>query len=474
MNDGAAQLVLAVMSRHSIAHSPTLTLLLRTLACLSLAATFIACSSSSSSSSSSPAPPNTPAGDARAFVLGAMNGATVSTADLTAHIAPSALAGTTTSALIGGFTQLAQSRPWKLVGFDGAPSPSALTAIVTRGDGQYWRVILAMDATSPSLIDHLQPREAGDLDPALQSWAAIDAQLQAVAPESSQLAADLDSGGCTTALHALAGDDTHGLGSQFKLYVLATLADTVAKGTHGWGDMLAIQDQYKSLPTGTFQDEPVGTMFTLEQFADNMISLSDNTAADHLIALLGRDAIEAMFTTAKHHDPTLDQPLLTTRELFTLKLMVDEPARQAYAAASIADKLTLLTQYDATLDPRNATNVAAWTTPIDIDKIEWFGSTRDTCNAMTTLKGYADTTANQAVYDVLSLNPGIVDDAQLFSYVGFKGGSEPGVLTLSFLLHRASDGGWRYYGAQFNDTVNAIDQDRALYVVTAARALVGR
>ena len=367
MNDGAAQLVLAVMSRHSIAHSPTLPLLLRTLACLSLAATFIACSSSSSSS---PAPPHTPAGDALAFVLGAMNGATVSTAELTAHIAPSALAGATASALIGGFTQLAQSRPWTLVGFVGAPSPSALTAIVTRGDGQYWRVVLAMDATSPSLIDHLQPREAGDLDPALQSWTAIDAQLRAVAPESSQLAADLDGGGCTTALHALAGDDTHGLGSQFKLYVLATLADTIAKGTHGWGDMLAIQDQYKSLPTGTFQDEPVGTMFTLEQFADNMISLSDNTAADHSDRAPRTrcdrgDVHDRQTPRSDARSAALDHPRAVHAQAHGRRA-----GPSAYAAASIADRLTLLTQYDATLDPRDATNVAAWTTPIDIDQIE--------------------------------------------------------------------------------------------------------
>ncbi|HEX4458086.1 MAG TPA: serine hydrolase, partial [Polyangia bacterium] len=464
MNDGAAALVSAVMSLRSFARSFTSARVAGNLAGLSLVALFAACSSSSSRPSSSVSPPDSAAGGALGFVLGAMNGATVSAADLAAHISPSVLATTTTSALIAEFTQLAQSRPWTLVGFEGTPAAAALTAIVTRGDGQYWRVTIAMDATIPTSIDHLLPSEAGDLDPALQSWSAVDAQLARVAPELSQLAADLDGGGCASELHALAGDDTHGLGSQFKLYVLATLADSVAQGTHGWGDMLAIQDQYKSLPTGTFQDEPVGTQFTLEQFADNMISLSDNTAADHLIALLGRDAIEAMFTTAKHHDPTLDQPLPTTREFFDLKLMVDEPARQAYAAASAADKLALLTQYDATLDPRNATNAAAWTAPIDIDKIEWFGSTRDTCNAMATLKSYADTTANQAVYNVLSINPGIADDAHLFSYLGYKGGSEPGVLTLSFLVRRASDGGWRYYGAQLNDTMNAIDQDRAVYV----------
>ena len=64
------------------------------------------------------------------------------------------------------------------------------------------------------------------------------------------------------------------------------------------------------------------------------------------------------------------------------------------------------------------------------------------------LKTYADQPATSAVSAVLSINPGIPDGANLFSYVGFKGGSEPGVLSLSWLVQRASDQAWRVYSVE--------------------------
>jgi hypothetical protein len=96
----------------------------------------------------------------------------------------------------------------------------------------------------------------------------------------------------------------------------------------------------------------------------------------------------------------------------------------------------------------------------------------DLCNAMATLKSDAD--ADGAVRDVLSINPGIPDDAHLFSYIGYKGGSEPGVLSASWLLQRASDRTWRYCGVAWNDPQHAVDQDRFEYLAGAGRALLAR
>jgi hypothetical protein len=49
-----------------------------------------------------------------------------------------------------------------------------------------------------------------------------------------------------------------------------------------------------------------------------MISGSDNTAADALMALVGRDAVQAQVATTSAH-AGLDAPFLGTRELFVLK-----------------------------------------------------------------------------------------------------------------------------------------------------------
>lgn len=417
-------------------------------------------------------PPATPAGDALAFVLDLMDGATLTAADATAHFSPTFLAAVAASDLQAGAAQLAQYKKWTLTGFEGTPAALALTAVVTRNDHQFWRVAIAMNASTDTLIDGLTIAGAPDLDPALQTWDAVDQQLRAVAPEVGELASSVDATAGCAPLHALDADTSRPLGSQFKLYVLATLASKVASGAHAWSEPLAIQEAYKSLPSGTFQDQPVGTTFTLEQFADNMISQSDNTAADHLMGLLGRDQIEAMLATAKHHDPTEDQPFLTTREFFDLKLLVTEPARQAYIAGTIADKRAALANYDATLDPRTFTG--AFAQPTDPDTLEWFATPTDLCNVMATLKTYADQPATSAVYDVLAINPGIPDAAHQFSYIGYKGGSEPGVLSLSWLVQRATDQTWRFYSVELSNPQATIDEDRALYLAGAGRALVGR
>jgi beta-lactamase class A len=414
--------------------------------------------------------PDTPAGHALTFVLSAMNGAKVTSADVTAHFTSAFLQSVPASQVTGIFSQLAAKKPWTLTGFDGKVTSTALTAIVVRGDGQYWR--LQISATATDQIDGLLASPGPDLDPALQTFDAIDAKTAAIAGSVSELGATLDASGTCTPTHSLAADKSRALGSQFKLWVLATLADQVQSGMHAWTDTIAIQDQYKSLPSGTFQDQPNGTMLPLSAFAENMISISDNTAADHLLFFVGRDKVEAMLTTTKHHDPTQNQPFLSTRELFDFKLLVSPADRTTYENDSIADKRTVLATYDTTLDPRTATG--SWTTPIEIDKLEWFATPGDLCNVMSALKAYGDKPATAEVAHALSINPGLADDAKLFSYVGFKGGSEPGVLTMSWLLQRASDKAWRFYSLELNDTTKAIDEDSATYLAGAGRALMAK
>src|SRR5207253_3230121 len=70
------------------------------------------------------------------------------------------------------------------------------------------------------------------------------------------------------------------------------LGQAVVDGKIKWDDQLPIKTEYKSLPTGTLQAQPEGKTFAVSEYADNMISISDNTATDHLIHHLGRMAVE--------------------------------------------------------------------------------------------------------------------------------------------------------------------------------------
>ncbi len=93
---------------------------------------------------------------------------------------------------------------------------------------------------------------------------------------------------------------------------------------------------------------------------------------------------------------------------------------------------------------------------------------------MVRLKAFGAVPATAPVLDILSLNPGVGDAKGVFSYVGYKGGSEPGALNTTWLLKRKSDGAWRVVTAGFNDTSALLDMSKAVYLASAARALAGR
>ena len=165
-----------------------------------------------------------------------------------------------------------------------------------------------------------------------------------------------------------------------------------------------------------------------------MISISDNTAANMLINLVGRPAVEAALSTTGMADPALDRPFLTTRELFILKLDQWPALANRYIAANQAARRALLA---STIDQAPLPAVAAaqaWTTPRDINSLEWFASADDICRAYTALAALARRPGLSPIGQVLSLNDGglQLDPAQ-WKTTWFKGGSEPGVLTLTYL-----------------------------------------
>jgi Beta-lactamase enzyme family len=172
---------------------------------------------------------------------------------------------------------------------------------------------------------------------------------------------------------------------------------------------------------------------SVRQVAADMISISDNTAANMLIALLGRPAVEAATRASGMADPALDVPFLTTRELFVLKLH-DWPAlAERYLAHGAAGRQAMLS---GTVDrvPLSALPAAPWTRPRDIGSIEWFASPADICRVFASLAALARQPGLAPLAGLLARNPGGMNlDSGRWRPVWFKGGSEPGVLTLSYL-----------------------------------------
>ena len=159
----------------------------------------------------------------------------------------------------------------------------------------------------------------------------------------SFLAAKVGSDGSCRPVHSVLAGTSRPLGSMFKLFVLGALANAVHEHRVSWTQKVAVTAAIKVGGSGTLQNSPDGTELTVEQVAVKMISISDNTAADMLLSLVGRGAVEDQVRAWSSH-ASIDIPFLTVKELFSLKYH-DFPA--------LADHYLSLTLVAAGLVPRH-------------------------------------------------------------------------------------------------------------------------
>ncbi|HEX8449374.1 MAG TPA: serine hydrolase [Allosphingosinicella sp.] len=310
------------------------------------------------------------------------------------------------------------------------------------------RLRMALGAQPPYRVEGLLVTGA---ESSAADSAAVLAELSALPGEVSLATARLDDPGPAGFL-ALKADRPLAIGSAFKLFVLAELARSVKAGEREWSDVVPLGPP--SLPSGIVQDWPKGSPLTLHSLAALMISRSDNSATDTLLAVLGRDKVERLLTELGVRAAERNRPFLATREAFALKL--GDPALLAkWKAADEAGRRALLAQLDrvesSTLDPSRRGG-----RPADIATVEWFASPSDLVRTLDWLRRNGDRTA----LDLLAINPGLGPAAaKEFDYFGFKGGSEPGVLNLSFLLKTRS-GRWLAVSATWNNEAAVLDEPR--------------
>lgn len=246
-------------------------------------------------------------------------------------------------------------------------------------------------------------------------------------------------------LFAHNGDKHFGIGSTFKLYVLAELNRSTKEGERNWHDVIRINR--KSLPSGVLQNWPVGAPLTLQTLATLMISVSDNTATDLLIAELGRDKIADMIRNTGHSDPSRIVPLLTTLEFFSLKMPGNRDIRDRYSKSSDALQSRILEQEAARLGRESVSIENLANKPQHIEEIEWFASPSDISKLMSHLNLEASPVTKNIMSISAEIGPG---DKARWAYLGSKGGSEPGVISFAFLATSKSGESYSVSGSWNN------------------------
>lgn len=356
-------------------------------------------------------------------MLGWFNGETViDEATYEALFAPDFKASVSFAQLTPVVDQMRQLGPWE---FDQVLGESAADGAYRLSSEAGDRAVLNININDDDLVYGLSvvpwTAPVGSFEEALEQLDEFET--------STLLVAEVSDGECSSITERNV-DEVQPLGSIFKLYVLGALLDAIDAGSVTWDQPVIIRDELDSYPSGTTQDVEAGIEMTVQELAELMIAISDNTATDHLIELLGREAVEAAQANYGQSNPELNQPFLTTRELFLLK--TDDDLRATYVAGDRDDRRAMLDSLaGVALPPVEEVLSFVEGGALDVEVVEWFATPTDMCRLLV------EVAKDPVAREMLAINPGVPDDTGRWSYIGFKGGSEPGVVALAWLLEDA-------------------------------------
>lgn len=252
------------------------------------------------------------------------------------------------------------------------------------------------------------------------------------------------------------------IGSTFKLYILGALEKSIQEGKHQWEEILPMKEEWKSLPSGIMHTWPTGKEVTLYEYAEKMISISDNTATDHLLNFLTRNKVEEMLLPMGNSSESSYLPFLSTLEIFKLKWGVDPVEAKEYLQKNKEERLLFLEKLKTISREQVGTNHISMETPTLIDKLEWFASTQENCQAMF----YLASQKGSQIRSILAKNIpfDLKTSSHHWSYVGYKGGSEPGVLNMTYLLE-SKKGSQACLAMSWNNKSKNISQARFFDIV---------
>ncbi len=342
-------------------------------------------------------------------------------ASLTALAAEKAVARSPTQFLEDLFTQSTYPDSWFSDSFLSKVSPAEVQTVVeklTKEYGAFEGVDLSADRYFVSLKGALIPVDiAFDADGRVTYLRAKSAIIKYADYSAAEKAFGALPGGVSLLVlkdgqqkAAIKPDAMLAVGSAFKLAVINAVVKDINDGKLTWDTVAKLEERWRALPSGILQEWPPAMPFTVESLAGLMISLSDNTAADTLIGLVGRDAVEAFAPDV--------QPFLTPREFFILKDPSNHALRERYVKGDLSARRQVLKELE-TLSLPAVAEVASVYSPV----VEWHFTVRQLCELL-------DPVSDQPV---MQINSGIAI-AEQWARVAFKGGGDVGVVNLTTQL----------------------------------------
>ncbi len=324
-------------------------------------------------------------------------------------------------------------------------------------------VLASSGADAQAEVPDFEParQPADKANPANHVEAEIRQLLAELPGRTSMVFTQLTDSG-PVVLHGVDADEPMAIGSGFKLFVFGTLADEVNQHRRRLENVMQLEAKLLGPPHSEMADWPMGSPVTLNTLTLKMISISDNTATDHLIHLLGRRPIERQMVTMGNRHAELNLPLMDTRDMVMLRdrktglpgkkyQKLDEAGRRAF----LADHFQGVPDYDALDFDTGAFDLAEWyASPLDMARtMDWIY--RHTQKGMPAASMRA----------ILAIDPKLKCDPKVWPYVGFKGGSEDQLLAGNWLMQNAN-GNWYTFHVFYNSPEQKVDQAQMVEVVT--------
>ncbi|MCB1579195.1 MAG: serine hydrolase, partial [Xanthomonadales bacterium] len=211
---------------------------------------------------------------------------------------------------------------------------------------------------------------------------------------------------------------------------------------------------------GTINSEPLGTPFPLLDMAELMMGISDNTATDHLHALVGRDRIEQTVDAFNFSAPDVLKPFLNISEQFSLYFSFPLATALDYVNGSESYQRQFLQDQIEPITPVMGGPFA--NTQIFLTGT-WRATPTDICRAFAQLRRLPQgSDAIDLVDHALGASAAQPEVRGNWDRVWYKGGSLDGsaghyVLTHAWMLENAGQDPWVVI-AMSNNSTGGIDE----------------
>lgn len=257
-----------------------------------------------------------------------------------------------------------------------------------------------------------------------------------------------------------------------RLWTLGAMAEQVVSGTRAWAEVVKVREEWKAVPGGVTASMAAGSEVTLAELATRALARNDSSAADHLLHVAGREAVEAYAKRLIRYQGR-SYPVLSTREMLYLKLHPDGDVRARYAENMAEVRRELLVKDSILAGTPAWDGLDGWEAPRELERIGWFASVQDQCRVLADLRRLEQVTGCEAMAAFTKADSPVPLDGDRWTEVRHIAGAEPGVLAYAWLLRR-EDEKWFAVAMTWNEPKQGVDEGRFLDLARAGLEILGK